>query len=440
MQDLKQVADILDGKLDETEHPYVKIAGWVQQKFDVGGVQFFWIRDGTGVIQVTIHREDVSSEVFQKAEQLTQESSVLVGGIVKQDKRAPGGYELQIKELTVFQIADEWPIHTSDGTEVLMDQRHFWLRSPRQVSILRVRAEVIKAARDYLDGEGFVSVDTPILTPSICEDTTTLFETEYFGRKAYLSQSGQLYNEADIFIFKKVYCYGPTFRAEKSRTRRHLTEFWMLEPEMAFMDHEDCIKVEEDLITSIVKRVLERRSRELNVLKRDLTPLKKVEPPFPRIRYTEAVEKLQKASVKDPKLQIDWGDDLGAPHERYISHLFALPVIVHRYPVRAKAFYMEPDPENPEVVLCNDLLAPEGYGEIIGASERISNYELLEQRLKEFGLPKEEHQWYLDLRRFGTIPHSGFGMGIERVVQWICNLNHIREAIPYPRTIGRLYP
>lgn len=428
------ISDILDGKLTESE---VEIKGWLVNKRSSGGVQFLIIRDGTGFIQATIHKDEVSAKVFEDAERLTQESSVILRGVVKEDKRAPWGYEIRVKDLQIVHLAErEYPLAKKEhGIDFLMNYRQLWIRSPRQTAILRIRAEVVKACRDFLDSRGFVLTDSPIFTPAAVEGTTTLFEVPYFGEKAYLTQSGQLYVEATIAAFGKVYCFGPTFRAEKSKTPRHLTEFWMVEPEMAFCDFEENLKIQEEMVTYIVKTVLEKRRRELETLKRDIAPLQKVEPPFERISYTEAVEMLQKAGFP-----IQWGEDLGAPHERYISLQFEKPVFVHRYPAKAKAFYMQPDPENPEVVLCADLMAPEGYGEIIGGSQRIHDLKLLERRIEEFGLPKKAYEWYLDLRRYGSVPHSGFGLGIERTVMWICKLKHIRETIPFPRTITRIYP
>jgi len=428
------VSDILDGKLTECN---VEIKGWLVNKRSSGGVQFLIVRDGTGFIQATIHKNEVSEEVFKAADELTQESSIIIRGVVKEDKRAPGGYEVRVKDLQVVHVSErDYPLAKKEhGIDFLINHRQLWIRSPRQTAILRIRAEVIKACRDFLDSRGFVLTDAPIFTPAAVEGTTTLFEVPYFGEKAYLTQSGQLYVEATIAAFGKVYCFGPTFRAEKSKTPRHLTEFWMVEPEMAFCEFEENLKVQEDMVTYIVKTVLEKRRRELETLKRDIKPLLKVEPPFERISYTEAIDMLQKAGF-----QIEWGEDLGAPHERYISLQFEKPVFVHRYPAKAKAFYMQPDPENPEVVLCADLMAPEGYGEIIGGSQRIHDLKLLEKRIEEFGLPKQAYEWYLDLRRYGSVPHSGFGLGIERTVMWICKLKHIREAIPFPRTITRIYP
>ncbi|HVP92302.1 MAG TPA: asparagine--tRNA ligase [Acidobacteriota bacterium] len=429
------VCDILDGKLTEKK---VEIKGWLVTKRSSGGVQFLSVRDGTGTIQSTIHKDEVAAKVFQDADKLTQESSLIIRGTVKEDKRAPGGYEVKTEDLLIVSLAEpDYPIakKKDHGIDFLMNYRQLWIRSPRQSAILKIRAEVIKACRDFLDERGFTLTDSPILTPSAVEGVSTLFEVPYFGDKAFLTQSGQLYVEATIAAFGKVYCFGPTFRAEKSKTPRHLTEFWMLEPEMAFFDFEDNLRLQEDMIAYIVRKVLEKRTRELEVLKRKVKPLKKVEPPFDRISYTEAIDLLQKAGSP-----IRWGEDFGSPHERIISLQFDKPVFVHRYPAKAKAFYMQPDPENPEVALCADLMAPEGYGEIIGGSERIHDLKLLEQRIEEFGLPKKAYEWYLDLRRYGSVPHSGFGLGVERVVTWICKLKHIRETIPFPRTINRVYP
>ena len=432
---MMSICDILDGKLLEKE---VEIKGWLVTKRSSGGVQFLMVRDGTGTIQSTVHKDEVAEKVFQDCDELTQESSIVIKGIVKEDKRAPGGYEVRVNDLRLVHLAEqEYPIakKKDHGIDFLMGFRQLWIRSPRQTAILKVRAEVIKACRDFLDDRGFTLTDSPILTPAAVEGVATLFEVPYFGDKAFLTQSGQLYVEATIAAFGKVYCFGPTFRAERSKTRRHLTEFWMVEPEMAFYSFEDNLKLQEELVTYIVQKILEKRKRELETLKRDLKPLKKVQPPFERISYTEAIDMLQKT-----KCPIKWGEDLGAPHESFISLKFEKPVFVHRYPAKVKAFYMQPDPENPEVALCADLMAPEGYGEIIGGSERIHVLKLLEQRIEEFGLPKKAYEWYLDLRRYGSVPHSGFGLGIERVVMWICKLKHIRETIPFPRTITRIYP
>ncbi len=417
----------------------VRIKGWLYGKVDKGKLQFLQVRDGTGIIQAVVFQGSVSPEAFEAARQVGQESSLILEGTLKAEPRAPGipgGYEVEVKDLKVLQFVQDYPITPKEhGIEFLMDHRHLWLRSTRQWAIMRVRATVIKAIRDWLDSHGFLNIDSPILTPAACEGTTPLFATDYFGQPAYLSQSGQLYNEATIMAFGKVYCFGPTFRAEKSRTRRHLMEFWMVEPEMAFADLEECMRVEEELVTYVVQTVLKERASELKVLERDTSPLEKVEPPFPRISYDEALEILKEAG--EP---LEWGEDFGAPHETIISLRFEKPVFVHHYPTKAKAFYMEPEPDRPEVCRSVDLLAPEGYGEIIGGGQRISDPNLLEQRIKEHNLPREAYQWYIDLRRFGTVPHSGFGLGVERTVAWICGLQHIRETIPFPRTLGRIYP
>jgi len=428
------ICEVLEGKLTGKE---IEIKGWLVTKRSSGGVLFLVVRDGTGTIQATIHKDDVTKKVFQGADKLTQESSMIIKGMVMEDKRAPGGYEVRVKGLKlVHQAEQEYPIGKKQhGIDFLMDFRQLWIRSPRQVAILKIRAEVIKACRDFLEKNGFTLTDSPILTPSSVEGVATLFEVPYFGDKAFLAQSGQLYVEATIAAFGKVYCFGPTFRAESSKTPRHLTEFWMVEPEMAFFTFEDNLKLQEEMVTYIVETTLERRNRELAVLKRDVEPLKKVEPPFDRISYSEVIKMLQKGGHK-----IEWGEDLGTPHERFISLKFEKPVFVHRYPTKARAFYMQPDPSNSEVVLCADLMAPEGYGEIIGGSERIHDLKLVEQRIKEFGLPRQAYEWYLDLRRYGSVPHSGFGLGIERTLMWICKLKHIRETIPFPRTMTRIYP
>ncbi len=433
-----------------TRHIYIKdiashqgeevtIKGWLYNKTDKGRLQFLLIRDGTGLMQGVVFEKEVSPQVFQAVQTIAQESSIIVNGTVRADERAPGspgGYELAVSGLEIVQMAEEYPITPKEhGIEFLMEHRHLWLRSSLQYAILRVRAEIIRATRDWLDESGFINMDTPILTPAACEGTTTLFETEYFGDAAYLTQSGQLYNEATIMAFGRVYCFGPTFRAEKSKTRRHLTEFWMVEPEMAYADLEECMRVEEELTTYIVQSCLQNRADELKTLERDTAPLEKVEPPFPRIWYDEAVEILNKEGV-----DITWGEDFGAPHETALTQHFEKPVFVHHYPTRCKAFYMEEEPGRPEVCKSVDLLAPEGYGEIIGGGERTASLELLEQRIVEHNLPREAYEWYLDLRRYGSVPHSGFGLGIERTVAWVCGIHHIRETIPFPRTLGRIYP
>jgi asparaginyl-tRNA synthetase len=414
----------------------VTIRGWLYRKADMGKLQFLWVRDGSGIIQGVVLKKEVTPGVFEAAKRVTQESSLIITGKVRADKRAPGGYELAVKDIEIVQLARDYPITPKEhGVDFLMDRRHLWLRSRRQHAILRVRAEVIRAIRDWLDSHGFVNLDTPILTPSCCEDTTTLFETDYFGKPAYLTQSGQLYNEAACFAFGKVYCFGPTFRAEKSKTRRHLTEFWMVEPEMAYCDLEECMRVQEEFVSYIVQTTLRKRAKELEVLERDTTLLEKVEPPFPRISYDEAVELLNREGI-----EIKWGDDFGAPHETAIGEHFEKPVFVHHYPTKCKAFYMQPEPNRPEVCRSVDLLAPEGYGEIIGGGERSASLEYLERQIEKLGIPREAYEWYLDLRRYGSVTHSGFGLGVERTVAWICGIHHIRETIPFPRMLGRIYP
>jgi len=374
--------------------------------------------------------------MFEAAKELTQESSLVVTGSVRADQRAPGGYELDVTDLEIVQVAEEYPISPKEhGVEFLMDHRHLWIRSARQHAILRIRAEVVRAIRDWLDSHGFINMDTPILTPAACEGTTTLFQTDFFGEPAYLSQSGQLYNEATIMAFGRVYCFGPTFRAEKSKTRRHLLEFWMVEPEMAFADLEECMQVEEELVSYVVQRCLQNRARELEVLERDVSYLQNVKPPFPRISYDEAI-----ALLKEKGVPAEWGDDFGAPQETVLGEAFDKPVFVHHYPTAIKAFYMEADPENPDCCLSVDLIAAEGYGEIIGGGQRTASLELLEQRIREHKLPRETYEWYLDLRRYGSVPHSGFGLGVERTVAWICKIDHVRETIPFPRMLNRLYP
>ncbi|MCL4368882.1 MAG: asparagine--tRNA ligase [Actinobacteria bacterium] len=414
----------------------VTLQGWLYNKRSSGKIQFLLVRDGSGMIQCVVSRADVSPDAWQAGEALTQESSLEVSGRVRADKRAPGGYELTATDLKVVQIAEEYPITPKEhGVDFLMNNRHLWLRSRRQHAALRVRAEIIRALQEFYDSNGFVRVDTPILTPAACEGTTTLFETDYFGEPAYLSQSGQLYNEATMMAFGRVYCYGPTFRAEKSKTRRHLMEFWMIEPEIAYADLDECMRWEEESVAYVVRRVLQTRAAELEVLERDTSRLQKVAVPFPRISYDEALEILKKAGEEIP-----WGEDFGGGHETIISEDFEKPVFIHGYPTKAKAFYMQPDPQRPEVTLSVDLIAPEGYGEIIGGGQRIHDLNLLEQRLEEYNLPREPYEWYLDLRRYGSVPHSGYGQGIERTVAWICGLEHVRETIPFPRLLYRMYP
>ena len=414
----------------------VTIKGWLYNKRDKGRLQFLILRDGTGMLQAVAFKPDVTARAFDAARAVTQESSVVATGVIREDRRAPGGYEMSVSDFRIIQLAHDYPITPKEhGVDFLMARRHLWLRSSQQWAILRVRATVIRAIRDWLDDNGFLLVDAPILTPAACEGTTTLFETEYFGERAYLTQSGQLYNEATIAAFGRTYCFGPTFRAEKSKTRRHLIEFWMVEPEMAFADLDECMRIEEELVSHIVQRTLAERAEELKVLERDTSKLARVQPPFPRITYDQAL-----GLLRDVGEDLPWGQDLGAPHETAIAARFEGPVFVHLYPAQCKAFYMEADPEDPRLSLSVDLLAPEGYGEIIGGGQRIASLEILEQRIKEHNLPREAFEWYLDLRRYGSVPHSGFGLGVERTVAWICGIHHIRETIPFPRTLGRMYP
>jgi len=423
----------------------VTIRGWLYNLRESGKLLFPQFRDGSGVIQGVVPKNAVSPEVFEAIKTLTQESSVIVEGKVRADKRAPGGYELDVANVQVIQRvpeSDPYPITPKEhGTDFLMEHRHLWVRSQRQAAILRVRAEIIKAARDFFDERGFTLTDPPIITPAACEGTTTLFPVDYFDDQAFLTQSGQLYAEAMAMALGKVYSFGPTFRAEKSKTRRHLTEFWMVEPEVAYATLDDVMEIAEGLISFIVKRCLDRRRSDLQTIGRDISKLEKITPPFPRISYDDAVKNLQEGHAKGAlESKFEWGGDLGSPDETYLSAQFDKPVMVHRYPAKVKAFYMEPDPQRPELALCVDVLAPEGYGEIIGGSQRMASHELLLQRIHEHGLPESAFKWYLDLRKFGTVPHGGFGMGIERAVAWICGLEHVRETIPFPRMLYRLYP
>ena len=415
----------------------VELRGWLYHKRSSGKVRFLLMRDGTGILQGVMVKGGVSDEIFDRFDTLTQESSFSMTGKVRKDDRAPGGFELEVSDVKVISIAEEYPITPKEhGIEFLADRRHLWLRSSRQHAILRVRHRIIKAIRDFFDGRGFTLVDSPILTPAACEGTSTLFETEYFDLgKAYLTQSGQLYAEAGAMALGKVYCFGPTFRAEKSKTRRHLTEFWMVEPEVAFNDLNDDMDLAEDFLEYIVQNVLKDCEKELKVLERNTTLLQNVKAPLPRISYDEAVEILRKKGIS-----FEWGNDLGGTDETVISEQFDRPVMVHRYPSQIKAFYMKRDPQNPNLALAVDVLAPEGYGEIIGGSQREDNLNALLDRIKEHNLPQEAFEWYLDLRRFGSVPHAGFGLGVERTVSWICGLEHIRETIPFPRMIYRITP
>jgi asparaginyl-tRNA synthetase len=415
----------------------VAVRGWLTHHRDKKKLQFLVVRDGTGTVQAVAFQDDLPLEAWERIKGLTQESSIVVTGQVRKDERAPGGFELSVRDLDVFQVADaSFPIAPKEhGVGFLMEHRHLWLRSNKQRAVLRVRAEVIKAVRDYLDNNGYVLVDTPILTPAACEGTSTLFETDYFGTPAYLAQSGQLYNEANIAAFGKVYCFGPTFRAEKSKTRRHLMEFWMVEPEAAWMELPGLIELEEGFISYIVQTVVQNRAEELKVLERDVDKLQNVRPPFPRITYDRAIEILNENG-----LDVKWGDDFGGDEETVLASQYDRPLFITHYPTHAKAFYMQPDPQRPEVVLCADLIAPEGYGEICGGSQRIHDLTLLEKRIEEHHLPREAFEWYLDLRKYGSVPHSGFGMGVERVVAWISGVPHLRETIPYPRMLDKIYP
>jgi len=427
------------------ESERVTLRGWLYNLRESGKLLFPIFRDGTGFIQGVVAKNAVPEEVFERVKNLTQESSVMVRGKVRADKRAPGGYELDVDELEIVQrVPDDQPFPISlkeHGVEFLMEHRHLWVRTPRQIAILRLRAEIIKAARDFFDDRGFTLTDPPILTPAACEGTSTLFPVDYFGDPAFLTQSGQLYIEATAMALGKVYSFGPTFRAEKSKTRRHLTEFWMVEPEVAFLELDGLMQLAEQFISSIVQRCLERRRAEFKTLERDTTVLEKVQPPFPRLTYDDAVKMLQEGHAKgELETRFEWGGDLGSPDETYLSSKFDRPVMVHRYPAAVKAFYMEPDPQRPELALCVDVLAPEGYGEIIGGSQRMGSYEKLLQRIHEHGLPEDAFRWYLDLRKYGGVPHAGFGMGIERVVAWICGLEHVRETIPFARLLHKIYP
>jgi len=415
----------------------VTIKGWVHNRRSSGKIHFLILRDGTGFIQAVISKAAVGDEPFRMADHLSQETSVIVTGTARADARAPGGSEIDVQRFEVVGPSRDFPITPKEhGVDFLLDRRHLWIRTERQQSILRVRHEVINAVRDFFNGRGFILADTPIFTPSACEGTSTLFPAQYFEEQtAYLTQSGQLYNEANAMALGRVYCFGPTFRAEKSKTRRHLTEFWMVEPEMAYADLNDVMDLAEDLVVSVVARVLDRRKHELKVLERDPAKLETVQKPFPRISYDEAIERLRSKGMP-----IEWGGDFGGPDETALSEEYDRPVMVHHYPAATKAFYMKPDPDRPDVALGVDVMAPEGYGEIIGGGERVADLDLLLQRIKEHDLPQEAFEWYLDLRRYGTVPHGGFGMGIERLVSWVCRLEHVRETIPYPRMLYRLYP
>ncbi|WP_263416298.1 asparagine--tRNA ligase [Terriglobus albidus] len=432
--------------LAQHEGQTVTLRGWLYNLRESGKLLFPIFRDGTGTIQGIVPKAAVPEEVFTTIKNLTQESSVVVTGKVRADKRAPSGFELDVENIEVIhRIPEETPFPISlkeHGVDFLMEHRHLWVRTPRQSAILRIRATIMRAAQEYFDTNGFIRTDPPILTPNACEGTSELFEMDYFDQeKAYLTQSGQLYIEATALALGKVYSFGPTFRAEKSKTRRHLTEFWMIEPEVAYLELDGLMELAENFVSHIVKRVLEGHQADLKVLQRDVAKLEAIQAPFPKISYDEAhamlEEAYKKGAIENPHT---YGDDFGSPDETYISSQFDRPVMVHRYPAAVKAFYMEPDPKDPTKALCLDVLAPEGYGEIIGGSQRVSSYELLKSRIEAHDLPLEAFQWYLDLRKYGSVPHAGFGMGIERVVAWVCGLDHVRETIPFARTLNRIYP
>ena len=432
-------------ELGRHEGGNVTLRGWLYNLRASGKLLFPIFRDGTGTIQGIVPKSAVSPEVFEAIKTLTQESSVVVRGKVRADARAPGGFELDVEDVEVVHRVPEsgpFPISLKEhGVDFLMEHRHLWIRTPRQAAILRIRAEIMRAAQEYFDSNGFVRTDPPILTPAACEGTSTLFPVDYFGDEAYLTQSGQLYIESTAMALGKVYSFGPTFRAEKSKTRRHLTEFWMIEPEIAYAGLDDLMVLAEEFLSHVVERVLETRSADLKVIGRDVAKLEAVEPPFPRVSYDQAAGMLEEAFAQGKVEQkFEYGNDFGSPDETYISSQFDRPVMIHRYPAAIKAFYMEPDPVDAKFALCVDVLAPEGYGEIIGGSQRIDSYDLLKQRIEEHNLPLAPFEWYLDLRRYGSVPHAGFGMGIERAVAWICGLDHVRETIPFARTLNRIYP
>jgi asparaginyl-tRNA synthetase len=413
----------------------ITVKGWLYNKRSSGKVRFVLIRDGTGIVQSVVAKGDNNDKTFDAADRITQESSIILRGTVRKDERAPGGYEIVATDIEVLQLAQDYPVTPKEHSiEYLLPLRHLWLRSKKQNAILRIRHELIKACRDFFDDRGFINTDTPILTPASVEGTTTLFPVNYYGDKVYLAQSGQLYNEATIGALGKVYCFGPTFRAEKSKTRRHLTEFWMLEPEVAFLDLDGAMDLAEDMTVFIVEQILNKKMTELETLERDITKLEKVKKPFPRITYKEAVTIIRRKH-KDFK----YGDDFGAPHETAISESQEKPVFVHHFPAGVKAFYMKRDPADDSLSLSVDMIGPEGIGELIGGGQREDNYDILLKRIKERKLPEDAYQWYLDLRKYGTCPHSGFGLGIERTIAWVCGIKHVRETIPFPRMLEKVY-
>ncbi len=424
------------GKISKYEGQDITIKGWLRHRRSSGKLSFLTVRDGTGDLQTIVTKETVGEDQFALSSQVTQESSVVVTGRPRKDARAPGGFELDVASFQVVHLAEPFPIQPKEhGVGFLMENRHLWLRSRRQHAILRVRHEIIRTCRNFFDERDFTLIDTPIFTPNACEGTTTLFQTQYFDQVAYLAQSGQLYGEAAAAAFGKVYCFGPTFRAEKSKTRRHLMEFWMVEPEIAYAELLDVMQIAEELVFTVITQVLKTRRTELEVLERDIPALEAMVPPFPRITYEEAIARLQEQGIS-----IQFGDDFGSEEETLLAHAFDRPVLVHRYPAAAKAFYMARDSERPDLALCMDMLAPEGYGEIIGGGQRIHDLEVLRTQIQDHQLPEEAFRWYVDLRRYGSVPHAGFGMGIERVVAWVCGLDHVRETIPFPRMLYTLYP
>ncbi|MFC7060422.1 asparagine--tRNA ligase [Halobacillus seohaensis] len=415
----------------------VTIGAWLQNKRSSGKIAFLQLRDGTGFMQGVVVKADLGEEKFQEAKALTQESSLYVTGVIVEDDRSSFGYEMQISDFQIIQEASNYPITPKEhGTEFLMDHRHLWLRSRKQHAVMKVRNEIIRATYEFFNENGYVKIDSPILTGASAEGTTELFHTKYFDEDAYLSQSGQLYMEAAAMAFGKVFSFGPTFRAEKSKTRRHLIEFWMIEPEMAFMDHEDSLEVQEQYVSHVIQAVLANCKLDLEALGRDTSVLEKIKAPFPRISYDDAIDLLKEKGFED----IEWGEDFGAPHETAIAESYEKPVFITNYPTEIKAFYMKPDPNRSDVVLCADLIAPEGYGEIIGGSQRIDDLELMRQRYEEHDLTGDAYNWYLQLREYGSVPHSGFGLGLERTVAWISGVEHVRETIPFPRLLNRLYP
>lgn len=419
----------------------VTLRGWLYNKSSKGKLHFLQLRDGTGVIQCVVFKGDVDEPTFEAAEHVPQESSIEVTGVVKEDKRSKLGFEIGVTDFKVLHAAVDYPITPKEhGVAFLMDRRHLWLRSSRQHAIMRIRAEIIRAVRHYFDSHGFTLIDAPIFTPNACEGTSNLFETEYFDEKAYLTQSGQLYMEAGAAAFGKVYCFGPTFRAEKSKTRRHLTEFWMVEPEVAFMDLYEDMDLAEDFVCFIVQQVLQNRRAELELLERDISKLEAIQKPFPRITYDEAIELIRQHGPEPEHKNFPWGEDFGGDEETIISSQFDRPVFIHHYPTEVKAFYMKPDPHNPKLALNVDMIAPEGYGEVIGGGQREDDLDVLISKIEAHGLPMEAFDWYLDLRKYGSFPHAGFGLGIERTVSWICGLHHVRETIPFPRLMERLRP